>query len=210
VADVLSFYRFPAPEKSGEEEGYTVGHPAWVYAFTPDDLGRALYGEETTKAIWKHDLSLMAGHDWTHGETSGEEETEPAGPVLATVGDVRVLDAYVPRPAAGDVTAAYLTLRNDGAAADTLVAISSDVSARGSLHDMEMKDGTMRMVPLEGGLVIPPGATVALKPGGRHGMLEGLDRELEPGSTVNLILRFARGGTAAVPARVVRYEDLTR
>jgi protein SCO1/2 len=208
VAGALAFYRYPPPERSGEEEGYTVGHPAFVYAFTPDNRGRALYGVETTRAMWVHDLSLMAHHAWRDAASAASD----SGAVrpLGQAGDVRVLDAYVPRPAAGDVTAVYLTLRNDGARPDTLLAVASDASARGSLHDMERADGQMRMVPMQGGLVIPPGETVSLAPGGRHGMLEGLERELEPGSTLNLILRFARGGTLAVPARVVRYEDLVR
>ncbi len=208
VAEALAFYRYPPPEKSGEEEGYTVGHPAFVYAFTPDNRGRALYGVETTRAIWIHDLNVMADHAW-HDPVSVAADSGAARP-LGTAGHVRILDAYVPRPAAGDVTAVYLTLRNDGTEPDTLVAVASDASARGSLHDMEQVDGQMRMVPMKGGLVIQPGATVTLAPGGRHGMLEGLSRELEPGTTLNVILRFARGGTLAVPARVVRYEDIVR
>jgi len=206
VAKALSFYRYPPPERSGEEEGYTVGHPAFVYAFTPDNKGRALYGVETTRAIWVQDLNLMAHHEWL--DTASAAADSASVTVLGTAGDVRILDAYVPRPAAGDVAAVYLTLRNDGTLPDTLVALASDASARGSLHDMERADGQMRMVPMGGGLAVPPGETVALRPGGRHGMLEGLTRELEPGTTVSVILRFARGGTLAVPARVVRYEDV--
>ena len=208
VADALAFYRYPPPEKSGEEEGYTVGHPAFVYAFTPDNRGRALYGVETTRAIWVHDVNVMAHHVWHDTATAAADSA--AGRALGEAGDVRILDAYVPRPAAGDVAALYLTLRNDGTVADTLVAVASEASARGSLHDMEQVDGQMRMVPLKGGLPIPPGETVSLQPGGRHGMLEGLSRELVPGTTLDVILRFARGGTLAVPARVVRYEDVAR
>jgi len=208
VSEALAFYRYKPPEKSGEEEGYTVGHPAFVYAFAPDNRGRALYGVETTRAIWVHDLNLMAHHEWKAAPaTPADDDTARA---LATAGDVRILDAYLPRPAAGDVTAVYMTLRNDGDTPDTLVAVAADVAARGSLHEMRMTDGQMRMAPLEGGVVVPPGATVELKPGGLHGMLEGLTRELEPGTTVNVVLRFARGGVLAVPARVVRYEDIVR
>ncbi len=208
VSDALAFYRYPPPEKSGEEEGYTVGHPAFIYAFTPDNRGRALYGVETTRAIWVHDLNLMAHHEWK--ATPSAPADEDTARSLATAGDVRILDAYVPRPAAGDVAAVYLTLRNDGQVADTLVALAADVAARGSLHEMRMVDGQMKMAPLAGGIVVPPGATVELKPGGLHGMLEGLSRELEPGSTLKVVLRFAHGGLLAVPARVVRYEDVVR
>jgi copper(I)-binding protein len=209
VAEALEFYRYPPPERSGDEAGYTVGHPAFIYAFTPDDRGRAMYGVETTRAIWVHDLNLMARHAWR--DTASAPADAPAtGRTLAAAGDVRIVDAYVPRPPVGDVTALYLTLRNDGAEADTLLAVASNASARGTLHDMEQANGQMRMVRIDGGIVVPPGETVSLRPGGRHGMLEGLSRELEPGSTLDVILRFARGGTLAIPARVVRYEDVVR
>ncbi|MHB1192334.1 MAG: copper chaperone PCu(A)C, partial [Longimicrobiales bacterium] len=61
---------------------------------------------------------------------------------------------------------------------------------------------------LMGGIPIPPGATVRLEPGSRHGMLEGLSGLPEPGGTVSVVLRFALAGEIPVPARVVRYEDV--
>lgn len=213
VAEALAFYRYPPPETSGEEVGYTVGHPASIYAFTPDDLGRAMYGVETTKAVWIHDLNLMAGHDWGTGEPgTGDASAAPAEEpaALAVAGDVQILDVYVPRPPAGDVTAVYLSLRNDGTVPDTLVGLSANVAARGTLHDMRHVEGRMVMEPLRGGVALPPGETVTLAPGGRHGMLEELKAELEPGTTVDVILRFSRAGPVAVQARVVRYEDLVR
>lgn len=220
VAQALDFYHFPAPKQSGEPDGYTVSHPASMYAFTPDNLGRGMYGTETTKAVWVHDLNVMADHDWSRAEaaaaaTSASPSTQDSADSaearpLATAGDVDILDAYLPRPAAGNVTALYLTLRNGGAAPDTLLGISANFAARGTLHDMTMVGGETRMGPLVGGLALPPGQTVALEPGGRHGMLEGLTKELEPGSTELVVLRFARAGPIAVPARVVRYEDLVR
>ena len=100
VADALAFYRYPPPERSGEEEGYTVGHPALVYAFTPDDRGGRMYGVETTRAIWVHDLNLMARHDVARQRRPRPSATSAAGPpARRPAGDVRVLDAYVPRPA---------------------------------------------------------------------------------------------------------------
>jgi len=61
ISSALAFYGYSPPETSGEEIGYTVSHPALVYAFTPDGLGRALYGPETPPAVWVHDLPILAG-----------------------------------------------------------------------------------------------------------------------------------------------------
>lgn len=193
IAEALAFYRYPPPETSGEEVGYTVGHPASIYAFTPDDLGRAMYGVETTKAMWVHDLELMAEHEW------------PAVEEL-----IEVTEAYAPAPPTGERTAVYLTLVNGGASADTLRGVRSDVAATGSVHDMVTRDGMMHMVPMHEGLPLPPGDTVRLEPGRRHGMLEGLLRPLVPGETIQVTLHFARAGTRRVPVHVVRYEDVVR
>ena len=76
------------------------------------------------------------------------------------------------------------------------------------LHEMVLEGGVMRMTPLAGGIPLPPGATLRLEPGARHGMLEGLGPLPEPGGTVIVVLRFARAGEIPVPARVVGYEDV--
>lgn len=207
LAEALAFYRYPPPESSGEGEGYTMSHPAMVYAFTPDDLGRAMYGSDTPKAAWAHDLALLAGRDW-----SGEEAlpTTPGGDLMAQVGGIQVLDAVVPRPPTATTTAFYATLHNAGTEADTLLGISTPVAERAMLHDMVLEGGVMRMTHLMGGIPLPPGAFARLEPGFRHGMLEGLEELPEPGGTVIVVLRFARAGEIPVPARVVRYEDVGR
>jgi protein SCO1/2 len=208
VSEALAFYRYPPPETSGEGVGYTVGHPALIYAFTPDNLGRAMYGAETSRAVWVHDLNAMARHPWDSLAAAAAENREAA--VLASVGELEVLDAYVPRPPAGESTALYLALRNAGAGWDTLVAFETEAAERSSLHDIQVSEGVVRMVPLARGVPLAPGETVLLEPGQRHGMLEGLRQSLEPGSGVEVTLVFARAGPVPVTARVVRYEDLVR
>lgn len=204
----LAFYRYPATETSGEEVGYTVSHPALIYAFTPDDLGRALYGPETPRATWIHDLTRMAGHDW---EGSALPAAAPAGAeLMAEAGGIQVFDAQVPRPPTASTTSVYLTLHNRGSREDTLVALATEAAAQAMLHDMVLQDGVMRMVHLHGGIPLPPGATVRLEPGGLHGMLVGLAGLPEPGGTVPLLLRFTGAGELQVLARVVSYEDVGR
>ncbi len=205
ISTALAFYGYPPTETSGDEVGYTVSHPALVYAFSPDGLGRAMYGPETPNAVWVHDLPRLAG---AGPAEAGAAAAAAAAAVMARAGGIEVLDAVVPRPPTATTTAIYLTLRNVGAETDTLIGIETDAAERAMLHDMVLEGGIMRMAPLRGGLPIPPGATVRLEPGGRHGMLEGLRALPEPGGTVGIVLRLARAGSLPVPARVIRYEDL--
>lgn len=223
IEEALAFYRYPPPERSAEGQVYTVGHPALIYAFTPDGLGRAMYGAETSRQVWVHDLEMMAGYPWAAWDAGKAPTREGAGageppaaeqaasdrsPALAVVGDIVVLDAYAPAPAAGDRTSVYLSLRNSGTRADTLVSLSSPVAGVGSLHDMRNEDGMMRMVPLEH-ILLPAGETVTLAPGQRHGMLEEVaEGSMEPGSTVEVTLTLAGAGPVTVAVRVVRYRDV--
>lgn len=223
IEEALAFYRYPPPERSAEGVVYTVGHPALIYAFTPDGLGRAMYGAETRQRDWVHDLRMLTGYPWPAWaggapapeagpapEGAGAAAAEPAErpPVLALAGKVLILDAYAPAPADGARTSVYLTLRNTGTAPDTLVGLSSPAAEVATLHRMRTENGMTRMEPLDG-LPVPPGETVLLAPGQRHGMLEGVRAgSMEPGGTVELTLTFARSGSVTLPARVIRYQDI--
>lgn len=209
IASILAQYNYPPPEHEGEGAGYLVSHPAIVYAYTPDNMGRGMYGSGTSKATWVHDLRLMLEHPWEAEPLTATESPIPQGEFLGRAGTVEVYDAYVPAPTGTSPAALYVTLINRGDAPDTLLTVASDVSARGSVHDMQMQDGVMRMVPLAG-LEIPPGDTVSLAPGGRHGMLEEVTRALMVGSRVQVELGFANGGTVTVPATVVSYASVVR
>lgn len=204
----LAFYRYPPTQFSGEAVGYTVSHPALIYAFTPDNLGRALYGSDTPKAVWVHDLNRMAGHDWS--PTGAPLDAPPGQALAAEEAGLQVWDAVVPRPPTATTTAFYATVHNAGPEADTLVGIATGAAASAMLHDMVAEGGVMRMVHLHGGIALPAGGTVRLQPGGLHGMLVGLQGLPEPGSTVRIVLRFARAGEVALDARVVTYEDVGR
>lgn len=61
----------------------------------------------------------------------------------------------------------------------------------------------MTMRPIEGGLVIAPGQTVALAPGGFHLMLMGLKESLKQGRSVGITLEFERAGKVAVDLDVL-------
>jgi len=102
----------------------------------------------------------------------------------------------------GVTSAAYMLISNTGSEADRLLSASSDAAAATEIHLSEMKEGVMTMRPVEGGIEIPAGGQVELKPGGYHVMLIGLKHELAPGGKVQLTLTFEKSGQMAVEAQI--------
>lgn len=103
---------------------------------------------------------------------------------------VEVQDAAASASAPGQTqAAAYLTLRNDGGQDDALRSIKIVGVGMANVHDSEMTDGVMRMLPVDA-LAIPAGATVTMAPGGLHVMLMGLKSPMRSGDTLTATLRF--------------------
>ncbi len=106
-------------------------------------------------------------------------------------------------------SAAYMTIRNTGREADALIGATTSVSRMTELHEMIMEGDVMRMRPIAGQRIeIPAGGQVELKPGGLHVMLLGLNQTLEPGTTVELTLRFEKAGELKVQAEVRAAEEM--
>jgi copper(I)-binding protein len=74
------------------------------------------------------------------------------------------------------------------AAGGKLVSVASPVAAMVEIHEMAMDGDVMKMRALPGGLELPAGKPVELKPGGVHVMLMGLKQTLKDGDTVPLTL----------------------
>lgn len=92
---------------------------------------------------------------------------------------------------------AYFTIENRGRQPDTLLSISSPVSASAELHRTTVQNGHSTMRPA-GQVVITPGQTVKAEPGGLHVMLTGLKRPLAAGNPVPLVLNFRAAGAITV------------
>ena len=71
-----------------------------------------------------------------------------------------------------------------------LVGASSPVAAFGEVHEMRMEGDVMKMRQLKGGLELPAGKTVELKPGSYHIMLMDLKTSLAKDTTIPLTLAF--------------------
>lgn len=91
---------------------------------------------------------------------------------------VSVSGAWLRRPAPGAGAAAgYLNLDSADSKAHRLAAVRSEAAAHASLHTMATEQGVMRMREVKDSLPIPADATLSLKPGGAHLMLESVSAE---------------------------------
>jgi copper(I)-binding protein len=125
----------------------------------------------------------------------------PARAEDVRVGDI-VISAAWGRPSVGSSPAAiYLTLRNDGGAADRLVGVVTPVAGMAMIHESYTEDGIARMRMLDA-IELAPGQTVTLEPGGVHIMLTGLPAPLKTGAVVPVDLTFEKAGTGRVEARI--------
>ena len=97
----------------------------------------------------------------------------------------------------------YLTVTNKGTTEDRLISVKSPAAGAVQVHEMKMEGNIMRMREVEGGLAIPPGATVALAPGGLHLMMMGLREPLKQGERVPVTLVFEKAGSINVELAVI-------
>lgn len=143
-------------------------------------------------------LKIVAG-DGGHGHGAGGHVT--------VAGDLEIASpwarAMLPGQRAGG---GYLTVANKGEHADRLVGGSSPSAGRVEIHTMEVVDDVMTMRPVEGGLEIPAGESVELKPGGLHLMFMDVGAPFAEGDTLSVTLEFEKAGQVelAVPVRSAR------
>ena len=129
--------------------------------------------------------------------------TAPALGQQFTKGDIVVEKPWArATPKGASVGAAYMTIRNNGAAADKLTGGSADFAADVQIHEMSMKGGVMMMRQLTDGLTIPPNGSVVLGPSAYHLMFPGLKRPLVKGETLKATLTFEHAGGVAIDLKV--------
>lgn len=116
---------------------------------------------------------------------------------------VEVKDAWVRTTVPGQkATGAFMKVTaKEGS---KLVGASSPVAGVTEVHEMKMDGDVMKMRAVAGGLDLPAGKTVELKPGGYHVMLMDLKAPLAKDSTVPLTLVFkdAKGVESKVELKV--------
>ena len=116
-----------------------------------------------------------------------------------TVGDLTITNvragATVPKaPVAGG----YMVIRNNGSTPDFLIGGQAAFSGEVQIHEMKMQGDVMKMRELAGGLEIPAGGEVVLKPGGYHVMFMKLTEPLTEGEKRKATLTFKNAGNVEV------------
>jgi copper(I)-binding protein len=104
-------------------------------------------------------------------------------------------------PEGARVAGGFMVLRNAGNEPDRLIGGSFPNAQRVEVHEMTTTLGIMRMRQVEG-IVIPPGGTVELKPGGYHMMFMELDQPVRSGARLRGTLVFERAGAIDIDYEV--------
>ena len=148
--------------------------PLWFKVLQTCDVGSVDWAE------------VPASGSSTAGLKSPAAKVEVVAQGVATV-DVR--DGWVRQSVPGQSgTGAFMKLT--APTGTKLVAITTPAAGVAEVHEMKMESDTMKMRELAGGLDLPAGQTVELKPGGYHVMMMDLKGPLAKGATVPMTLKF--------------------
>ena len=117
----------------------------------------------------------------------------------ALANDILVIDAFArasatPNPMSG---AAYISVQNNSAEADRLVAISAVGVGSIMLHETVMTGDVSKMNETAA-QNIPPQGALTMKPGGLHLMLMEMEKPLRKGESLTVVLTFEKAGALEV------------
>jgi len=105
-------------------------------------------------------------------------------------------------PSGAKTGAVYMTIDNKSSIADRLTGVSSEVAKKLQIHETKMENGIMKMREISGGLPVPAGGSVVLKPGGYHVMLIDLNKPLKAGEAFPVTLVFEKAGKVSITVSV--------
>lgn len=135
-------------------------------------------------------VTVVAGRGGDHTGHAGHTAS------ATTAGSLTIGEAWMRQPPPGAAVAGgYMTITNTGASDDTLVGAAVPFAGRVEIHEMAVSGGVMTMKPVEGGLRLPAGETVALSPGGFHIMMMDLTAAPKAGEQVPVTLEFEKAGS---------------
>ena len=166
----------------------------------PDVAGRLV---RWLLAVLTVALAFAAPIEPARAERTGLKASPSPPQAAVTQGDLRIERFWMRQPPpAARVGGGYATITNGGEEPDRLVGGRVDFAERFEIHEMAMEGGVMRMRAVEGGLDIPPGATVTLEPGGLHLMFMRLTAPPRAGDAVPVTLLFERAGEVTLDMHV--------
>lgn len=180
---------------SGTLSGVDEGQTLYFKVRQVCDNGEVAWDEEPAAGQDPHSLDHPAPSVTILAAQDGGHDHHAHGADAVKAGDLELKDgwarAMLPGQPAGG---AYLTITNSGAGADRLVGVTSPNAGRVEIHTMSMKDNVMVMRPVEGGLEVPAGGSVELKPGGEHLMFMNVTQPFKEGASVPVTLEFEKAG----------------
>lgn len=136
--------------------------------------------------------------------TPASPAASSASAAASTAAALTLTDGYVKAAGkSGDMamSAIFGTLTNSSSSPITVVSgTSGHPCSAVELHEVVMKDGSMKMQQREGGFVVPANGTLELGPGGLHIMLIGLTRDIKAGDPVTAELTLSDGQKVTVSA----------
>lgn len=203
-------------------EGWTIAVANDAVTWTANDAAHAMPGSAPGTLRLRGHLPVAPQTLWfkvkqTCDASVTDWDATPADPQAHVPNPAARLDVLPPGVAPVDVRNAwarptvpgqpggvYLDLMAPSGA--TLVGASSPVAGNVEIHRTSMDGGIMRMRAVQGGLALPAGQTVSLKPNGDHLMLSPLKTPLLASTTITVTLRFVdaqgRAGTRDVEVPV--------
>ena len=117
--------------------------------------------------------------------------------------DIIVTDVWARAVAPGQATgAAYMTITNNGDAADRLVSAKASLSQAGALHAGRTANGVVSMAAVNS-LEIPANGKVELAPGGTHLMIIDLQVPMIAGERFFVDLKFEKSGARTTSGKIV-------
>jgi copper(I)-binding protein len=123
------------------------------------------------------------------------------------LGDITVDQAWSRRVPGEQTAAVYFRIRNAGRAMETITKIASPAATSASFHATDNAKGIVSMSTIRDGLQVPPGASVSLRPGTKHIMLEGIEPTLRAGNVVPLWLKLEKTGWIAIAVPLLPLEE---
>ena len=170
-------------------------HPCGPQALSSHDgpcaAGVAPPGRSTRPVAWVATLGLaLAAFAASPPPASATERPQ----LSVVMEDARV----VLLPWRRDRWAAYPTLRNNGRTPVRLIGAETPVAARAEIFEAATEAPVALYRPREDGVVVPPGGSLSLGPGGRYLALVDPVATLRGGDRFPLTLRFAEGDDMTV------------
>jgi copper(I)-binding protein len=141
--------------------------------------------------------------------TATESSAPASSPSATAMADsaVTVTGAYIPQPAS-DTSAMFGMVANSGSEAVKLTGGSAPDVGMVQVHEFVKEGNTEVMQEVPGGLEIPAGGSVELKPGSYHVMLMEVTGDWKVGDEIPVTLNLSNGETVTVTAPVEAREGM--